>query len=59
MTFVVKCGVMKVGNSTTMVLPKVLVDNYKIKKGKKLKIFCVENGIIIKVAKRSNQKVKQ
>jgi antitoxin component of MazEF toxin-antitoxin module len=50
---------MKVGNSLTLVLPKVLINNYKIKKGKKLKILCTENGIIIQVKKRSNEKVKK
>jgi len=59
MIFVVKCGIIKVGNSLTMVLPKVLINNYKIKKGKKLKILCTENGIIIQVGKRYDKKVKK
>ena len=38
---------MKVGNSSALVLPKIVFDNYDVKKGDSLKIILTENGLFI------------
>jgi len=47
MAFKFDCGVMKVGNSTVMVLPKSLCDNFGIKEKTKLQVLATESGIFI------------
>ena len=47
------CGIMKVGNSTVMVLPKSLCDNFGIKVAEKnqepvkLRVLATESGLFI------------
>lgn len=47
MVFKFECGVMKVGNSHVMVLPKSLRENYGIKEQDKLQVLATESGLFI------------
>jgi len=42
-----ECGVMKVGNSIVMVLPKSLCDNFGIKEKTKLTVHASDDGLVI------------
>ncbi len=59
-----ECGIMKVGNSTVMVLPKSLCDNFGIKpaekkeKPVKLPVLATENGIFIPLKQKEELKEK-
>lgn len=49
---IVKAGVMKLGRyNNCMVIPVEVAKAYKIKKGNKLTLECVDNGIFIVKAK--------
>lgn len=47
MTIRIKTKIMKIGNSLAMVLPKVVIDNYGIKKGEVLEIGLLDEGLVI------------
>jgi len=59
-----ECGIMKVGNSTVMVLPKSLCDNFGIKpaekkeKPVKLQVLATENGMFIPLKQKEELKEK-
>lgn len=62
MTFSLKfqCGVMKVGNSHVLTIPKIVVDNYGWKKGERVDVILNENGMFIsKESKEPKQKKKR
>ena len=42
-----KSKVMKIGNSLALVLPKIIIDNYGIKKGETLEIGLIDEGLLI------------
>ncbi len=56
-----ECGVMKVGNSTVMVLPKSLCDNFGIKEKTKLPVLATENGLFVplKQKKELNKEIQE
>ena len=56
-----ECGVMKVGNSTVMVLPKSLCHNFGIKKNTKLQVLATENGLYVplKEKKELNEEIQE
>jgi antitoxin component of MazEF toxin-antitoxin module len=39
--------IIKVGNSSAVILPKIVFDNYHIEQGNMLKIVMTENGLFI------------
>lgn len=39
--------IIKVGNSSAVILPKIIFDNYKIAQGNMLKIVMTEHGLFI------------
>ncbi len=39
--------IIKVGNSSAVILPKIIFDNYKIEQGDTLKILMTEQGLFI------------
>jgi antitoxin component of MazEF toxin-antitoxin module len=39
--------IIKVGNSSAVILPKIIFDNYKIEQGDMLKIVMTESGLFI------------
>jgi len=43
----IKTKVFKVGNSICMVLPKIIIDNYGIRRGDELEIGLIDEGLII------------
>lgn len=43
----VEAGVMKVGNSLVLTLPKVLCQNYFFKIGEKVSIHCTDDALVI------------
>ena len=47
MTIKVKGTVLQVGNSFALILPKIIIDNYGIKKGEKLEIGLIDEGFMI------------
>jgi len=51
-----ECGVMDVGNSTVMVLPKSLCDNFGIKKKTKLTVLATESGLFIPLKQKKELK---
>jgi len=61
MAFKIDCGVMKVGNSIVMVLPKSLCENFGIKEKTKLQVLATENGLFIplKQKKELNAEIQE
>ena len=58
-----ECGIMKVGNSTVMVLPKSLCDNFGIKAAEKnkepvkLRVLATESGLFIPL--KQNEELRE
>lgn len=58
-----ECGIMKVGNSIVMVLPKSLCDNYGIKivsdkEKNKLQVLATDSGMFIPLKQKEELKEK-
>lgn len=56
MAFKFDCGVMKVGNSIVLVLPKSLCDNFGIKDKMRLSVLATESGMIIPLKQKKDLK---
>jgi len=57
--FTFKSGVMKVGNSLVVVLPKPVVDVFSIEKGDSLSLMITEKGIYIPLLAKKESKQKE
>ena len=51
-------SVMKVGNSTVMIIPKAITENFGIKRGDVVKFLITEKGLYIHLTQKKPKKKK-
>ena len=56
MAYKIDCGVMKVGNSMVMVLPKSLCENFGIKDKMRLQVLATDGGFFIPLKQKKELK---
>lgn len=49
----------KVGNSSALILPKIVFDNYQVKQGDMVKIVMTENGLFIPAKQNESNFIKK
>jgi putative addiction module antidote len=59
MEFTFKSGIMKVGNSLVVILPKPVIDVFEVNKGDSVSMMVTEQGIYIPLSAKKEAKHKQ
>lgn len=59
MEFTFKSGIMKVGNSLVVILPKPVIDVFSVNKGDSVNLMVTEKGIYIPLSAKKESKNKE